>query len=117
MQSLKPAINNKIHNTIILIILETGASTGIGNEMAKMFAKEKCSLALLARRGELLDELKSQLQTSKANINVYKCDVADSDEVKKVFTKVREHFNKFDIEITADYINSFGYTPVPNGLD
>jgi short-subunit dehydrogenase len=81
------------------VILITGASTGIGKEMAKMLAKENCSLALIARRGELLDELAGQIKTNNPNIKTFVCDVADPDEVKKVFTEIRDHFSKIDIAI------------------
>jgi short-subunit dehydrogenase len=81
------------------VILITGASSGIGKEMAKILAKEKCSLALIARRGELLDELAGQIKINNPNIKTYVCDVAEPDEVKKVFTEIREHFNNIDIAI------------------
>jgi short-subunit dehydrogenase len=81
------------------VILITGASTGIGKEMAKMLAKENCSLALIARRSELLNKLAKQINTNNQNIRTYVCDVAKPDEVKNVFTKIREQFKKVDIAI------------------
>jgi len=81
------------------VILITGASSGIGKEMAKILAKENCSLALIARRGELLDELAGQINTNNPNIKTYVCDVAKPDEVKNVFTEIREDFKKIDIAI------------------
>ncbi|MGB5848810.1 MAG: SDR family NAD(P)-dependent oxidoreductase [Ignavibacteriaceae bacterium] len=81
------------------VILITGASTGIGKAIVKMLAEENCSLALLARRGELLDELAGQIKTKNPSIKTYVCDVAKPDEVKKVFTEIREHFKKVDIAI------------------
>ena len=81
------------------VILITGASTGIGKEMAKLVAKENCSLALIARRGELLDELVGQIKTKDQIIKSYVCDVAKPAEVEKIFIEVREHFNKIDIAI------------------
>jgi short-subunit dehydrogenase len=81
------------------VILITGASTGIGKEMAKQLAKENCSLALLARRVELLDELVGQIRTKNQNIKSYVCDVAKPGEVKEVFTEIGKHFNKIDIAI------------------
>jgi len=81
------------------VILITGASTGIGKELAKKFAKENLSLALIARRGDLLDELTGQIKTANLKIKTYVCDVAIPDEVKKVFSEIREHFRKVDIAI------------------
>jgi len=81
------------------VILITGASTGIGKEMAKMLAKENCSLALIARRGEILDELAGQIKTKNPNVKSYVCDVAKPDEVNKIVNEVREHFKKIDIAI------------------
>jgi short-subunit dehydrogenase len=81
------------------VILITGASTGIGKEMAKMLAEENCSLALIARRAELLDELVGQIKTKNPKVKSYVCDVAKSNEVEKIFTEIREHFKKIDIAI------------------
>ena len=38
-------------------VLITGASAGIGRELARQFAAEKSNLVLVARRGERLEEL------------------------------------------------------------
>ena len=81
------------------VILITGASTGIGKEIAKLLAEKNCSLALIARRGELLDELVEQIKTKNPNIKSYVCNVVKPGEVKKVFTEIREHFKKIDIAI------------------
>ena len=81
------------------VILITGASTGIGKELATQLSGIKCSLVLLARRSELLDDLKTQLKSGKANIKTYKCDVADPDEVSKVFTSLKDELGKIDIAI------------------
>lgn len=81
------------------VILITGASSGIGKELAVQLAEEKCSLALLARRKNLLDNLSDQLKTSFANINTYSCDVADANNVKEVIDNVRKDFEKIDIAI------------------
>ena len=48
------------------VILLTGASSGIGYSLAKLLPKENCSLALVARRKYLLDELAEEIATWEA---------------------------------------------------
>jgi len=81
------------------VILITGASTGLGKELAIQLSDIKCSLVLLARRSELLDDLKTQLKPGKAKIKTYKCDVTDPEEASKVLTKVIDESGKIDIAI------------------
>ncbi len=55
-----------LENKIALI---TGASRGIGEEIARRLAKERVNLALIARDEKRLTELKEELK--KENINVF----------------------------------------------
>lgn len=80
-------------------ILITGASSGIGYELAKQFAEESCNLILLARRKEILDSLTQELKTNKNTILTYKCDVSKKDEVENVFNLIRRDIAHVDIAI------------------
>ena len=57
----------KIDNKTILI---TGASSGIGEELAKQLASQGARLVLSARNGEKLQQLKDQLPNSQQHIVV-----------------------------------------------
>ncbi len=81
------------------VILLTGASSGIGYSLAKLLPKENCSLALIARRKNLLDELTNELKSSKNKIYTYKCDVSVFEEVKVVYNQIKKDFGKVDIAI------------------
>ena len=60
-------------------VLITGASSGIGRDMAKEFAERKYDLVIVARDEKRLNELKTELEV-KYKINV-KTEVKDlSDE-------------------------------------
>ena len=80
-------------------ILLTGASSGIGNALAKQLSKENCSLALLARRLDLLEKLSERIKDNVAVSEIYKCDVSNPDEVKNVFDEIINKFGKVDIAI------------------
>jgi len=82
-------------NSVVLI---TGASSGIGHQLAKDLANEGAQLALLSRRTELLQSLASEL-IHKTKINYYKCDVTAKNEVADTFSKIKKDFGKIDIAI------------------
>ena len=52
------------------VILITGASSGIGRELAVHFSKENCSLVLLARRLDLLNDLAEQIKINNSRIEI-----------------------------------------------
>ncbi len=89
-------MNSSFDNKVILI---TGASTGIGRALAKLLAEENCSLALIARRGDLLEKLAGKLYQSNNNVKTYSCDVAVADDVKDTIAEIRKEFGKIDIAI------------------
>lgn len=51
---------NILHGKVILI---TGASSGFGEDAARLFASEGCKLVLAARRLEKLQELAADIQS------------------------------------------------------
>ena len=57
----------------------TGASSGIGEALAKHYAGKGATLGLAARRIDRLRELKAALATP---VEVYECDVRDAKQVK-----------------------------------
>ncbi len=80
-------------------ILLTGASTGIGAALITQLAKEKCRLALLARRKNLIDETVASLDNNNAEIFTLQCDVSSKENVIESFNKIKEIFGDIDIAI------------------
>ena len=68
-------------------ILITGASSGLGYTMAKMYAAEGKNLALCARRVERLEELQQEIAKINPTVKVFvrPLDVNDHDQVFEVF--------------------------------
>lgn len=76
----------------------TGASSGLGQQMALALARQGASLAILARRMERLEEFKPKLEEAGSpKVECYKCDVTDTDNINKVAEQVEKDFGKVDI--------------------
>lgn len=62
--------------------LITGASSGLGLDFAKEYAKQGKNLILIARREERLNELKKELMVYGMDILVYRVDLSKEDELE-----------------------------------
>ncbi|WP_394210934.1 SDR family oxidoreductase [Psychrobacter piscatorii] len=79
-------------------VLITGASSGLGEGMARLFAKLGYNLAICARRTDRLESLQSELVAAYPNIRVeYRAlDVSDYDAVFEVFDAFAADFGRID---------------------
>jgi short-subunit dehydrogenase len=75
------------------VVLITGASAGLGSEMARQFAALGYDLALCARRIDRLEALRDELPTKVA---VKQLDVTDDDAVFTVFREFAAEFGRID---------------------
>lgn len=76
----------------------TGASSGLGREMAMQFAGMGCNLALCARRTERLEDLKLELEKIRPGIavSIRSLDVNDHDQVFETFKLFAEDLGHLD---------------------
>ena len=80
------------------VAVVSGASSGLGQQMALAFARQGASLAILARRVERLEDFKPILiEAGAGKVVAYKCDVTDSDNINDIAEKVEKEFGKVDI--------------------
>ncbi|WP_296172283.1 SDR family oxidoreductase [Psychrobacter sp. UBA2769] len=79
-------------------ILITGASSGLGEGMARLFAKLGYNLAICARRTERLEDLKAELLAQYPDIRIeYRVlDVSDYDAIFTVFDAFAADFGHID---------------------
>lgn len=79
-------------------ILITGASAGLGEEMARQFAGLGYDLALCARRREKLEALKAEItgRHPDRRVETRQLDVTDDDQVFEVFKGFQADFGTID---------------------
>ena len=84
-------------------ILITGASSGLGAEMARQFAAKGHDLALCARRTERLEELRDEIlaahppqEGARPRVELRALDVNDDAQVFEVFHAFRDDFGRLD---------------------
>jgi short-subunit dehydrogenase len=79
-------------------ILITGASSGLGAEMARQFAAKGHDLALCARRTERLEELRAEIlvRHPERRVELRALDVNDDGQVFEVFRAFRDDFGGID---------------------
>lgn len=79
----------------------TGASSGLGMQMAHGFAEQGADLVIMARRVEKLEALAEELKGMGRRCLPIQCDVTRSDEVDAAAKKAEEEFGKVDILVNC----------------
>ncbi|EMY13600.1 KR domain protein [Leptospira weilii str. Ecochallenge] len=80
-------------------VLITGASSGIGKELARLYAKAGANVALTARRTDSLKKISDELKSSgaKGKILFASLDVSDADQNFKVIPKLAKELGGLDL--------------------
>ena len=79
----------------------SGASSGLGRQMAKAFASQGADLVILARRVERLEELKNELTSLGVKILPIKCDVTSTEDINNAASLAEKEFGKVDILVNC----------------
>ena len=79
----------------------SGASSGLGKQMARAFAKQRANLVILARRMERLEELKEELEKDNIKVLPIKCDVTSTEDINNAAALAEKEFGKVDILINC----------------
>lgn len=82
------------------VVVLTGASSGIGRELARLLARRGARLGLCARRLERLEALREEIRTEGGEAPlVVRCDVGDPEQVQVLQKRVEEVFGEVDVLI------------------
>lgn len=95
-------------------VIITGASTGIGRAVAEELIGKVNYLFLIARRTELLNEIKNNHTDSNTKIFPIQCDVSKKTDVDKAYQSILEQTDSIDIAILNAGI---GFNMKPENYD
>jgi dehydrogenase/reductase SDR family protein 7B len=79
------------------VVWITGASSGIGEALAKAFANEGAKLVLSARRSEELERVKKECKLSDADSLVLPLDLSDTAQINLQTETVLAKFGRIDV--------------------
>lgn len=86
----------------------TGASSGFGKGVALKFAEQGASVALAARRGELLEELARECEGLGAKALAVPVDVARREEVERLCDTAVRAFGRIDVWVNDAGVGALG---------
>ena len=102
-------------------VLVTGASSGIGRELARCFAADGCKLILLARKRDVLNTLADELHRAwKTHAEVLPADLAEPAAPTRIFEHLQKAGTKVDVLVNNAGVGakgSFADLPIERQLE
>lgn len=87
-------MNLKNKNVII-----TGASSGLGEEVAYQLSKQGANLILLARRMNELERVREKCLKNTENVKIFSVDVSEKEQIRKFLDEL-EKINNIDVFVS-----------------
>jgi short-subunit dehydrogenase len=86
------------------VALVTGASSGIGEALARELARQGAKVAVVARRKDRLEAIASELTQAGHEARAFACDIREPDSIASTAEDVRDAWGEIEL-----LINSAGY--------
>jgi len=95
-------INQRLDGRVAVV---TGASKGLGKQMAESLAEAGATVALVARSGELLEGVRAEIETHGGKAFAFVADISKETDVASVASEIRRQVGVPDILINNAGIN------------
>jgi NAD(P)-dependent dehydrogenase (short-subunit alcohol dehydrogenase family) len=81
------------------VIWITGASSGIGRQLALAFAQDGAWVAVSARRTDLLEELVNEISLAGGKASAFYCDVTCEESIEECVAAIEQLWGRVDVAI------------------
>lgn len=88
---------NRLKDKVIIV---TGGSLGIGKSSCRIMAEEGAHVAVTDILDDEGQKLTDEIVSEGGSAHYWHLDVSDEDEVKKVFSEVKEKYGKIDVLVS-----------------
>lgn len=89
--------------------LITGASKGIGKELAYIFAENGCNLVLVARSSDLLAQIKTEIENKHSvEVHILVKDLCDKKSILELYNEVKEKGIEIDYLVNNAGFGDYG---------
>ncbi len=98
-------------------VLVTGASSGIGRELAKCFAGDGCRLVLVARKRQALQALADELrQAHRTQSEILPADLSEKEAPARIFGHLEANGTRVDVVVNNAGFGAYGqFAELPAG--
>ncbi|QQK75365.1 glucose 1-dehydrogenase [Salicibibacter cibarius] len=81
------------------VVIITGASQGIGKDLAHTFAENGAKLALVARNKDKLQQVKTDTGLSSDDVEIFPWDITETESLADLAKQIHETFGRIDVLI------------------
>ena len=81
------------------VVVVTGASQGLGKNVAQKLAKLEAIVVLIARTEQLLQQVKQDIKKAGGKAEYFVCDIRDRKQIKSTVKAITSQFKEIDILI------------------
>lgn len=97
LRYLQPEESSLVLNGSVVVI--TGASSGIGRALADAFARRGAKVVLAARRTDMLETVRQQIEPYATDVVAIPTDVTDEASLRALVSQTMERFGRIDVLI------------------
>ena len=99
------------------VAVVTGANSGVGAAIAKLFAAEGASVVMAARRKEALDEVANEINQAGGRTLAVPCDISKPGDPERLMAAAVDAFGKIDVLVNNAGILEKGLKPIDRFTD